>query len=125
MDERNIVKTFEDMIVWKKAHHLVLRIYKITGGYPADERFGLVSQMRRASVSVPANIAEGFRKRGIKDKTNFYNIAQASLDEVRYYLILSRDLGYTTEGNGLIEHVEEVARLLSGLRKSIRNRIEG
>ncbi len=85
---------FEDLEVWKKAHRLVLDIYNITRNYPAEERFGLVSQMRRSAVSIPANIAEGFKKRTLRDKSSFYNIAQGSLEELRYYLMLSKDLKY-------------------------------
>ena len=69
----------------------MLEIYKITKDFPKDEKFGLVSQMRRASVSIPANIEEGFKRRGIKDKINFYNISQSSLTELQNYLILVRD----------------------------------
>ena len=68
--------------MWKKAHSLVLVIYNITREFPSEERFGLVSQMRRAAVSIPANIAEGFKKQTLKDKSNFYNIAQGSLEEL-------------------------------------------
>jgi four helix bundle protein len=70
------IKQFGDLAVWQKAHQLVLQVYRITRSFPAEERFGLTSQMRRAAVSVPANIAEGFKKRGVKDKLNFCNIAQ-------------------------------------------------
>ena len=116
------IKKFQDLEVWQKAHQLVLEIYRITKGYSQEERFGLVSQMRRAAVSVPANITEGFRKRGIKDKLNFYNIAQASLDELNYYVILSKDLGYIRDNGHLIRQVEEIAKMLSGLMKSIRGK---
>ena len=104
----------EDLIVWQKAHHLVLEIYRITKEYPQEEKFALVSQMRRAAVSIPANIAEGFRKRGIKDKLNFYNIAQGSLDELG-----SKDLGYVQDNEYLLERINEAGKLLSGLIKSI------
>jgi four helix bundle protein len=70
------ITRFGDLAVWQKAHQLVLQVYRITRSFPAEERFGLSSQMRRTAVSVPANIAEGFKKRGVKDKLNFYNIAQ-------------------------------------------------
>lgn len=92
MDEP--ISRFEDLGVWQKAHQLVLAVYRLTRTYPDAERFGLVSQMRRSAVSVPANIAEGFKKRGTADKLRYYNIAQGSLEELRYYLILSRDLCY-------------------------------
>ncbi len=116
------IKRFEDLEVWRKAHRLALETYKITKDFPPEERFGLVSQMRRSAVSVPANITEGFRKRGSKDKINFYNIAQASLDELYYYIILSKDLDFIEDGSDFIPLVEEIARMLAGLIKSIRER---
>lgn len=82
-------KSFQDVVVWQKAHKLVLAIYKETNQFPREEVFGLTSQIRRATVSVPANIAEGFKRIGLKDKIRFYNIAQSSLEEVKYFLILS------------------------------------
>jgi len=110
---------FEDLQVWQKSHQLVLEIYKTTKKFPDNERYGLISQMRRAAVSIPANIAEGFRKRGKRDKINYYNISQGSLDELNYYLILSRDLEFITEINPLLNKIEEIAKMLSGLIKSI------
>ena len=103
-------KRFEDLIVWQKSHQLTLLVYRITGAYPKHELYGLVSQMRRAAVSVPANIAEGFKRRRYLDKARCMNIAQASLEEVRYYFILSRDLGYVKDTE--TEPVDEVGRLL-------------
>jgi len=76
--------------------------------------------MRRAGISIPANIAEGFKKRGIKDKANFYNIAQGSLEELRYYLILSKDLGYCEDPSELHELIEVIGRMLYGLIQSIQ-----
>ncbi len=100
----------------------MIDIYKITKEYPKEEKYGLVSQMRRAAVSVPANITEGFRKHGIKDKTKFYNIAQASLDELSYYIILSKDLEYILNNVSFVDQIEEIARMLSGLIQSINGR---
>ena len=113
-------KRFEDMVVWLKAYILVLEIYRLAREFPQDERFGLTSQMRRCAVSVPANIAEGYRRKGMKDKLKFYNIAQGSLEELRYYLILSKDLGYLKVPSKYIELQEEVARILSGYMKGIK-----
>ena len=109
------MEKFEDLKVWQKAHRLVLEIYKITKELPQEERFALVSQVRRASVSIPANIAEGFKKRGKKDKSNFYNIAQGSLEELKYYLILSKDLGYVEDNVKLISDIEEINKMLYAL----------
>ena len=86
-------RTFEDVELWQLAHCWVLKIYRYSENFPKHELFGLVSQLRRAAVSVPANFAEGFKKIGLNDKLRFYNIAQGSLEECRYYLILSSDLG--------------------------------
>ena len=81
-----------DLLVWQKAHQFVLEVYSFTEEFPQSEIYGLTSQLRRAAISIPANIAEGFRKRGIKDKVRYLNIAQGSTEEARYYLILARGL---------------------------------
>jgi four helix bundle protein len=114
-------KTFEDLLVWQKAHKLVLEIYKLTRTFPQDELFGLTSQIRRAAVSVPANIAEGFKRKGKADKLRFFNISQASLEEVRYYLILAQDLGYSDTAS-LKTNVDEISRMLDAYMKSIRRK---
>ena len=87
-------RTFRDLVVWQKAHALVLAVYSLTAGFPRHETYGLSMQLRRAAVSIPANIAEGFRRRGKQHKARFMNIAEGSLEECRYYLILTQDLGY-------------------------------
>jgi four helix bundle protein len=97
----------------------VLETYRITKTFPVEEKFGLVSQMRRAGVSIAANIAEGFKKRGAKDKCNFYNIAQGALEELRYYLILSKDLEYLKANEALLKDSDEVGKMLYGLINSI------
>lgn len=121
-------KSFEDLVVWQKAHEFVLGTYNISRDYPKDERFGLTSQFRRAAVSIPANIAEGFKKTSRADKLRFFNIAQGSLEECRYYLRLARDLGYATDGK-LVELLAESSRLLEGymsaIRRSMVNRTVG
>jgi four helix bundle protein len=111
-------KSFKDLFVWQKAHELVIEVYKMTKLFPNEEKFGLVSQMRRAAVSIPANIAEGFAKKSVKDKRNFYNIAQGSLEELKYYAILSEDLGYVKD-DGLMSGTEEVGKLLNRLLSSL------
>jgi four helix bundle protein len=117
---REPARSFEDLLVWQKAHSFVLTVYRLTGSFPKHEIFGLTSQFRRAAVSIPANIAEGFRRRGTSDKARFFNIAQASLEECRYYLILVRDLEYadTQEASRLIQ---EVSKLLATYLKGILN----
>ena len=112
------LEDFRQLKVWQKSHQLVLEIYKLTKEFPAEERFGLVSQMRRAAVSIAANIAEGFKKRGKKDKINFYNMAQGSLQELSYYLILCKDLNYGVNFEQTSQVVEEIGKMLTGLIRS-------
>jgi len=114
------IERFEQLDVWKAAHGLVLNVYRMTRTFPADERFGLVSQMRRAAVSVPASIVEGFKRRGQADKAHFYNMAESSLEELRYYFILCRDLGYNLEHVALADQAEHVSRTLFGLVRSVK-----
>jgi four helix bundle protein len=104
---REPAKTFEDLFVWQKAHQFVLAIYRYTAAFPKHEIYGLSQQFRRAAVSIAANIAEGFRKRSKLDKARFFNISQGSIEECRYYVILSRDLGYgeTAEIGSLLNEV--------------------
>jgi len=111
-------KCFEDLVVWQKAHQFVLGIYQFTESFPSKELYGLTSQLCRAAVSIPANIAEGFKKRGKADKVRFLNIAQGSLEECRYCLILSADLHYGN-GSGLIQQLEEVSKILESCARSI------
>jgi four helix bundle protein len=113
-------KVFTDLIVWQKVHEFVLGTYKYTEGFPKAEISGLTLQFRRAAVSIAANIAEGFRKRGKAEKAHFYNIAQGSLEECRYYLILSYDLGYS-ENSNLSKKLEETSKLLDSFTKSLLN----
>ena len=121
-DGRTSSKTFLDLRVWQKAHAWVLDVYRMSGKFPREELFGLTSQLRRAAVSVPANIAEGFKRRGKADKARFFNISQGSLEECRYYLILARDLRYTQTDHG-VEAIDEISRMLdSYLRAMIGTR---
>ena len=111
-------RSFEDLVVWQKAHDFVLAVYKLTACFPKHETYGLASQLRRAAVSIAANIAEGFRKRGKADKARFMNTAEGSVDECHYYLILARDLGYA-ETENLIDALGEVSRLLNSYARAI------
>ena len=120
-------KTFQDLQVWQKAHQLVLDVYRMSRGFPSSEIYGLTSQLRRAAVSIPANIAEGFRKpgggplaRGKADKARFLNIAQGSLEEVRYYLLLSKDLSYADVTEQLTL-AEEISKMLDAYCKAIQH----
>ena len=111
-------RTFQDLLVWQKAHQFVLEVYAFTVGFPKQETYGLSLQMRRAAVSIPANIAEGFRRRGKADKARFMNLAEGSVEECRYFLILSKDLGYG-DTKKLSTALEEVSRLLHAYSTAI------
>ena len=117
---KEMAKSFEDLLVWQKAHQFVLAVYGLTKAFPKDEVYGLSSQFRRAAVSIAANIAEGFRKRGTADKLRFLNIAQGSLAECRYYLILTKDLGYG-DTNNMFDSLIEVCRMLDAYCAGILN----
>lgn len=110
--------TFEDLEMWQAAHRWVLDIYRMTKHFPREELFGLTSQLRRAAVSVPANVAEGFGKRGRADKIRYYNIAQGSLNECRYYLLLTRDLEYADTAI-LIRQQESIGRMLGSYLRAM------
>lgn len=120
-----MIERFEQLEVWQKAHGLVLKVYSTTLVFPSDQKYGLVSQMQRAAVSVPAEIAEGFKRRSEPDKIHFYNMAQSSLEELRYYFILCRDLGYKIEFDLLAGQADQVSRMLHGLIASIGTRQRG
>ncbi len=113
-------KRFTDLIVWQKAHKYVLAVYRFTASFPKQEVYGLTSQLRRASISIAANIAEGFKKSGKADKVRFLNISQGSLEECRYYLILAKDLAYDNT-DVLQEQIDEVARVLAAYSKAVKN----
>ena len=117
-----MIERFEQLEVWQKAHALVLKVYSTTPAMPSDQKYGLTSQMQKAAVSIPANIAEGFKRRSRPDKIHFYNMAQGSLEELRYYFILCRDLGYKVEYDVLAGQADEVSRMLYGLIASLERR---
>ncbi len=116
-----MTNTFQDIVAWKKAHDFVLKVYQVTRNFPEYERFGLGSQFQRAAVSIPANIAEGYRKLSKADKLRFFNIAQGSLEECRYYIILSRDLGYinTEEYSMMGKSIEDASKMLNAYCKGV------
>jgi len=114
-------KTFRDVIAWQLAHKLVLEVYKYTSHFPREEMFGLTSQFRRASVSVAANIAEGFGKLSPRDKARFFNIAQGSLEECNYYILLANDLHFG-ENKPLEELADKTGKVLNAYCTAIRNK---
>lgn len=113
---------FSDLNAWKEGHELVLMIYKITKCFPREEMFGLVSQMRRAAVSITSNIAEGFSRQSYKDKINFYTISQGSVTELQNQLRIAKDVGYIkeTEFKETAHQSIKVHKITNGLIKGAR-----
>ena len=117
----NKTKTFKDLVVWQKSHQLTLEIYKILLKFPSEEKYSLTSQMRRAAYSVPSNIVEGRSRKSKKDFLQFLNIAKGSLEELKYFIILSGDLNYITneEQENLELLSEEVSKILYAFTKNL------
>jgi four helix bundle protein len=113
-------RQFTDLQVWQDAHEFVLDIYRFSRDFPDEERFGLTSQLRRAAVSIAANIVEGFKRKGRPDKLRMYNIAQASLEECRYFLILSGDLNYG-DVDPLKQQSRKLAKRLASYIRSVED----
>jgi four helix bundle protein len=116
--ERSAAHSLRDVMAWRKAHEFVLAVYHFTDSFPQREIFGLTHQMRRAAVSIPANIAEGFGKRSKPEKARFLNIAEGSLEESRYYLILAQDLRYGNTEQ-LMRLLQDASRLLNAYARAI------
>src|ERR1700674_5596327 len=119
------VKSFEDLTVWQEAHKLTLEVYKLTAKFPATERYGIVSQLRRSSSSVPANIAEGFGRATTKELLRCLQIARGELEETRYFVLLSRDLGDVTSQDceNVGQHCNTTGRLINALGSSLKRRL--
>ncbi len=121
----SMVKSFDDLEVWKRAHSVVLEVYRVTNQFPRSEQFGVVSQLRRAAYSIPANVAEGFGRRSTKELLQFLAVANGSLEELRYFLQLSLDLRYLSpiDFERLQKDLKAVAQMLEALAKSLRGRL--
>jgi four helix bundle protein len=120
-----MLKSFKELEVWRRSHQVVLEIYRLTNAFPNEERFGITSQLRRAAYSVPANIAEGFGRRSTKELIQCLGIANGSLEEVRYFLCLSCDLGYLpkTELERLEDQLNSVAQMIAALTRTLKNKL--
>ena len=128
--ERNRLKagieSWKDLEVWQVAHRLVLMVYDITRNFPSEERFRLTDQLCRAAVSVPTNIAEGKGRVSLREYLQFLSIARGSVEEVKYLLLLGRDLAYISESSysELLNGYDQVGRMLNGLMGSLRSHIK-
>jgi four helix bundle protein len=118
-----MVRTFRDLSVWQKSHKFVLEIYLITKKFPQEEKYGLITQLRRAAASIPTNIAEGFKRRSKKEYAHFINIADGSLEEVKYHILLAHELGYIDKiiFDRLTILSDEIGRMLFGFHKKLLN----
>ena len=117
------IENWQDLKVWQLAHQLTLQIYKVTKRFPQEERFGLTSQLRRAAVSIPTNIAEGKGRGYLKEYVQFLFVARGSAEEVKYLILLSYDLEYLSEDIYAKprEDYNQVGRMLNGLLRSLRS----
>lgn len=118
------ISSFTDLIVWQKAHELAVEVYKITKTFPREETYSLVDQMKRCSISISSNIAEGFSRRGKKEKLQFYFTAKGSLTELQNQLLLARDVGYLNKEAffSIAETTVYVHKLLNGFIKSAESK---
>jgi four helix bundle protein len=116
------LRDFRNLKAWEKAHELALAVYKMSTGFPGEERYGLTSQIRRASTSIPTNISEGCGRDTEKDFARFLHIAMGSASETEYLLLLARDLGFVDEAahNGIHNQAVEVKRMLGGLIRKLK-----
>lgn len=114
------IKSFTDLVAWQEAHNLTLDIYRVTKKFPKEETYSLIDQMKRCSISISSNIAEGFSRQGKKEKLQFYFIAKGSLTELQNQLLLARDVSYLVqdEFQKIGEKSVVVHKLLNGLIKS-------
>ena len=116
---RTPAKSFRDLNVWRDAHAFTLGVYRLTREFPSEERFGLSNQFRRAAVSIPANIAEGFRRFTAPDKARFLNVSEGSVEECRYYCLLAEDLGYARTSS-LLQELDAIAKQLASFIRRLR-----
>ena len=122
----NQIKSFEDLLVWQKAHKIVLSIYKLLEKFPKEEKYRIIDQLVRAVISIPTNISEGFGRYTSKDYIHFLIISRGSVSEVKYLILLSKDLKYITEieYQELNNELSEIGKMLNGLIYSLRKTID-
>jgi four helix bundle protein len=119
------INRFSDLAVWQKAHELTLATYRLTENFPRSEQYGIVSQLRRSSASVSANIAEGFGRRTTKELLRYLQISRGELEETRYFLILSRDLHPVSPNDfeTMNGQCDSVGQLINALGRSLKNQL--
>jgi four helix bundle protein len=119
------VKSFQDLTVWQEAHKLTLEVYKLTGKFPASEKYEIVSQLRRSSSAVPANIAEGFGRATTRELLRCLQISRGELEEARYFILLSRDLSYVTakDCDEIGQRCDSIGRMINALGSSLKHRL--
>lgn len=119
------INYYMDLDVWKKSHEFVMEIYKISKKFPKEEIYGLISQLRRAAYSIPANIAEGNGKQYVKEYIQYLYISKSSLNEIRYYLLLSKDLNYidNEKYHLLLKLLIQIEKMVMGLIKSLKQKL--
>jgi four helix bundle protein len=115
------MQRFTELKVWQRSHELTLEVYRVTASFPSAERFGLISQLRRAAASIPTNIAEGAKRESNQEYARFLDIAEASLAETEYLVMLSRDLGFLALdcSDKVLKEITEIARMLNALKKKV------
>lgn len=120
----NEIKSFEDLRVWKKAHNIVLLIYKLINNFPKEERYRIIDQIVRAVISIPTNIAEGFGRFTRKDYIHFLIISRGSICEVQYLILFSKDLNYisVSEYSNLKNELDDIGKMVNGLISSLRKK---
>ena len=118
MNSTKKIESFRDLVVWQKCHSLVREIYEVTAKFPKREHLALANQFRQAAVIVPINIAIGFKKRSRNAKVHYYRTALYAVEDVRYYLLLSSDLGYYKKAEGALEELDTIEKMLKRLIRS-------
>lgn len=116
---RERIQNFEQMKVWQESHALALRVFEVAGRIPAEHREGLAVLMQQAAIEIPKSIAEGFKRRGSRNKAHYYNVAQSALEALRYFLIFARDLKHPVDFDDLWNRTEQISRMLDGLVRSV------